>query len=120
MASFDDYPTHPTQLTDGEKELVSKVDARAQADFSLAAQKVPIRAQLVQALLTGSMAQVRGGAPPLMSLRGAILDGDVNLAGMIASRVVGPTTLILEDCEVHGYLVLTAARLSRLSLKNSC
>ena len=113
IASFD-----PAHLLDAEAEVVARIAAGEVAVFAAGA---VLRAAFLRHLLLGLPAPVEPWPIrlPGVRIRGAHIDGALDLAGCAGPDNAGLAALALEDCTIGAPLDLSNARLARLSLRGS-
>ena len=116
----------PAVLLDAETEVVVRTAMGEVVAFP-DAERPPIRAAFLRHLLLGLPAVAPGqatGEPwpirlPGVRIRGARIDGDLDLAGCAGSENAGLPSLVMECCDITAPVDLTNARLALLSLRGS-
>ena len=110
----------PTVLLDAEAEVIARTACGQVAVFAGAPMPV-IRAGFLRHLLLGLPAPCEPWPIrlPGVRVRGACIDGLLDLADCAGPGGVGLPSLTLEACDIAAPIDLTNARLARLSLRDS-
>jgi hypothetical protein len=108
----------PAHLLDAEAEVVART---ALGEVAVVSQGSVMRAAFLRHLLLGLPAPVEPWAIrlPGVRIRGAHIEGALDLAGSAGPDDSGLPALALEDCAIGSLLDLSDARLARLSLRGS-
>ena len=108
----------PAHLLDAEAEVVART---ALGEVAVLAEGAVVRAAFLRYLLLGLPAPVDPWPIrlPGVRIRGAHIDGPLDLAGSAGADDAGLPALSLEGCAIGGTIDLSDARLARLSLRGS-
>lgn len=122
-SSFD-----PAVLTEHEKFVLARIAFAEWADFSGPEEKPALRGAFLRWLMLRLLASPHEGQAPTawavastgVRIRGARIDGALDLSDAAGIDGQPLPALALEDCECREIITLNHARLARLSFKNSC